>query len=90
MARGLGFSEQARRDILRRRDKVRTGHGKIGPKPTRRRDPKKTLAMHLIEVQFDRSIEELIAEGEIREVGKRLGLQRSTISVWRKRLGLRE
>ena len=89
MARGLGFKAKVRQGILRRRDSVRGGKGRIKPKPEPVRDPKKTLAMHLLELQHGKSLEELIATGGIREIGNTLGIARSTVSVWRKRLGLR-
>ncbi|KKL04837.1 hypothetical protein LCGC14_2612060 [marine sediment metagenome] len=90
MARGLGFAEQTRRDMLKRRDKVRAGRGKIAPTPKPVRDRNKTLAMHLLEQLHGKTIEELIGTGEVRDVGKALGIDYSTISRWRERLGLRE
>lgn len=90
MPRGPGFAAQVRRDILKHRKKVLKGRGKVADAPLPVRDWNKTLAMHLLEQQHGRSIEELIATGEIKEVGEALGIDPTTVSLWRKRLGLRE
>lgn len=44
---------------------------------------KKTHAMKLVEVTWNRPLEELIFNGTIYEVGKRLDLDPTTISKWR-------
>ena len=90
MARKLGFAERARQSVLKRRGMVRTGRGRVAPTPKPVRDRNKTLAMHLLEQQHGKPIEELIATGEIRNVGEALGIDRTTVSLWRKKLGLRE
>lgn len=83
------FKERIRRDLLKKRGLVRTGYGHIEDKPDVPHDPRKTLAMRLLEAQFDCPIEELLVLGGIREVGNRLGIDSSTVSKWRLRLGLR-
>ena len=50
---------------------------------------RKTTAMKLLERQFGLSIEELIKDGKLEDVARQLGLEQSTISRWRKILGLR-
>lgn len=87
--RGPGFKERVRRDILKKRDKVRGGYGKVLPAPAPVRRRNLTLAMHLMEQQHGKSMEELIGTGEIKDIGLALGVDPSTISKWRKRLGLR-
>uniref|UniRef100_A0A6M3JLD5 Uncharacterized protein n=1 Tax=viral metagenome TaxID=1070528 RepID=A0A6M3JLD5_9ZZZZ len=45
---------------------------------------KKTNLMRLTEMKFDRKIEQLIRSGTIYELEKKLGVDASTISKWRK------
>lgn len=90
MPRGPGFAAQVRRDILKHRKKVLMGRGKVTDAPAPVRDPGKTLAMHLLEQQHGKPIEELIATGEIKDIGRALGIDPTTVSLWRKKLGLRE
>ncbi|KKM82281.1 hypothetical protein LCGC14_1321120 [marine sediment metagenome] len=51
----------------------------------------KTLAMRLLENQFGQTIEYLLDEeqGSLKEVAKTLGIDESTVSKWRLRLGMR-
>ena len=51
--------------------------------------PSTTLAMRLLEEQYGTSIESLIRHGTIKEVAEFLGIEESTVSKWRLRLGLR-
>ena len=53
-------------------------------------DSRKTLAMLAIEAYWNIPLEELLLDGSNREVGKRVGISKSTVSKWRKRLGLGE
>ena len=48
-----------------------------------------TLAMRLLEEQYGVPIKSLIEHGSIKEVAEFLGLEESTVSKWRLRLGLR-
>jgi nicotinate-nucleotide pyrophosphorylase (carboxylating) len=53
-------------------------------------DPRKTLAMRLLEEKFGQPIEFLLAQGTLNEVAEALGITFTTVSKWRLRLGLRE
>ena len=50
----------------------------------------KTLAMRLIEGELNMPIEEVLATGTLGEVSEMLGVDKSTVSKWRLKLGLRE
>lgn len=89
MPRGPGFAAKVRRDMLKRRGKVSGGYGKVAPAPKPVRNKVNTLAMHLLEQYHGKSIEELIGTGEIKDVGDALGIDPSTVSKWRRRIGLR-
>lgn len=54
------------------------------PDPTGR----KTLAMRLVEVRYNQSLEELLDGRKLAEAAAMLGVSESTICRWRKRLGL--
>ena len=49
----------------------------------------KTLTMRQIEARFGIPIEELLMEGSLNQVARRLGIDFTTVSRWRERLGLR-
>jgi len=83
------FKERLRRQILERHGLVRAGQGHLESEPRPPPNSHKTLAMRLLEQQFKRPIEELLMEGSLEEVGKRLSIHFSTVSHWRERLGLR-
>lgn len=83
------FKERFRRKLLKDRGLVRTGQGHLEPMPDGPNDPNKTLAMRLIEARLDRQIEDLLSEGSLKEVATLLGIEESTVSKWRLRLGLR-
>ena len=87
--RGPGFKERIRRDVLGKHNLERTGKGHIGAIPTPPPDPRKTLIMRLLEDKHGLPMEELLLMGDLEEVGEMLGVDQSTISKWRKRLGLR-
>ena len=85
MGRGLGPKAKIQEAILR-------GRGLDTPKPRRTLAPAggmHTLAMRLLEVQFDSTIEDLIKEGTIANIAGKLGIDESTVSLWRLKLGLR-
>jgi DNA-binding NarL/FixJ family response regulator len=82
------FKEKIRRQVLKKRKLERTGKGHLGP-TVDKGDPNKTLAMRLVEAQRGVMIEELLSEGSLKEVALELGIKESTVSLWRKRLGLR-
>lgn len=46
----------------------------------------KTYAMKLLELRYGTPVEELIMEGNIYELEKRLGVDATTISRWRKKI----
>ncbi|KKM15956.1 hypothetical protein LCGC14_1690780 [marine sediment metagenome] len=82
------FARRTQDQILDARGLRRTGHGHLEPK-TRPSTPGATFAMRFIEEKFSAPIRELIANGSNVEVADFLGLDPSTISKWRLRLGLR-
>lgn len=89
MGRGKGTKARIQEVILRRRGLEvvpRTGlrRGQLPPP-----DGTKTLTMRLLEAQYGVTIQELIRDGTIAEVAKSLGIEESTVSKWRLRLGLR-
>lgn len=49
-------------------------------------DFKKTTMMRLLEMRFGQRIERLLATGTIYEAAKRLGIDATTVSKWRKRI----
>lgn len=89
MSKGYGVKRKLRERILRRNKLQQTAYGKLTPVPKFSPDGK-TLAMRVLEQQHGKSIEEIIGEGSLDEVVKRLDgtLDRSTVSKWRKKLGL--
>jgi hypothetical protein len=54
------------------------------------KDGNKTLAMRLLEREFGDSIENLLLFGDLAATARYLGIDKSTVSKWRLRLGLRE
>ncbi len=84
-----GFKERIRRDLLANRGLERTGKGHVEAIPTPPSDPHKTLIMMLLEDKHGQPMEELLMAGTLEEVGGTLGVDQSTVSKWRKRLGLR-
>ena len=83
------YNERLRRQILKNRGLQRVGHGRLEPKAIRPKDPRLTLAMRLIEARFHQPIDDLIWDGTLEQVGNMLDMAPSTISKWRKRMGLR-
>ena len=83
------FKERLRKHILDKRKLVRTGQGRLEPMPREPHDPRKTLAMRLLESVHEAPIEELLLGGDLNQVAKTLGIHFSTVSLWRHRLGLR-
>lgn len=83
------FKERVRREVLRKRGLVRAGHGRLESAPDEPTDPNKTLAMRLIEARLGVPIEESLMAGSLEEVAKLLGINETTVSKWRLRLGLR-
>ena len=90
------FKERMRQQLLARRGLTRVGQGHLESLPPLELVPEfpgaehKTLAMRLIEQRFGVPIEELLVEGALQEVGTLLGIDQSTVSKWRKLLGLRD
>lgn len=87
---------QLREEVLRRRGLVEGPRGKLrikpplaglGPGPPEVR-PGITARMRLIEITHGKPIEVLLVRGSVREVGRRLGINYSTVSKWRMKFGL--
>lgn len=55
---------------------------------TRISDAHKTDRMLLLELEFSEDIMDLLSHGTVREVGKRLGIDFSTVAKWRHRLNI--
>lgn len=79
--------QKVQRSILRRKGlKPERYHGLKSPElPT---DDNKTLAMRLLEVHFDAKIEDLLFYGNLAATARYLGIDPSTVSKWRLKLGL--
>lgn len=86
---GIQYAERTRRKLLRDRGLIRTGKGHLEPMPDEPGDPNKTLAMRLIEARLGRLMEDLLVEGSLKDLSELLGVEESTVSKWRLRLGLR-
>lgn len=88
--------QRLQRKILRERGLVQAGYGKLvdTPEPklsTVSDDFTKTLAMRQIEARLGKPIEVLLSMNRTQEeIAKILGIDRSTVSVWRLRLGIRD
>lgn len=81
-----------RERILKERGLAPSPKGSLEPKePMSIPDPDslKTLAMRLLEIQFGVPIEELLQVGDLKTTARILGIDQSTVSLWRLRLGLR-
>lgn len=80
----------AQRAILRRKG-LKPGHYR-GLKVTElSSDSTKTLAMRLLEREFETQIEDLLTKHEgLAATARYLGIDPSTVSKWRLKLGLRE
>jgi len=70
--------------ILKSRGQVSAGYGKITTADKLSSAFRKTHLMKYIELQFHEPLDKLIANGTIYEVAKRLGVDYSTVSKWRK------
>lgn len=89
--RGPGLKRKLRNRMLRERGLQRIGYGRLNSPPKLEFPTDgKTLAMRALEQQHGKPIEEIIGEGSLNEVVERLEgiLDRSTISKWRKKLGI--
>ena len=87
------LKKSLRTSILRKRGLAKGKYGKLTEPMvvSEIADAEKTLAMKLLEKQFSEPIEKLLdPNAPIDRVAKRLGINRSTVSVWRLRLGLRD
>lgn len=74
-------------DILRRHGLQRAGQGRLKrSEVTTDLDPFKTLAMRLVEQVIGIPLEDVLWDGTVRQVAKRLDVDYSTVSKWRKRL----
>ena len=89
--------QRIRADILKRRGLVAKKYGQVEPvvlppirTPLAGARNGKTLAMRLIEGELNMPIEEVLSTGTLGEVSEMLGVDKSTISKWRLKLGLRE
>jgi len=87
------LKNQLKASILRKRGLGKGKYGKLVEPSISSEIPdnKKTLAMRQIEMRFSMPIELLLnVDAPIDLVAKKLGIDRSTVSVWRLRLGLRD
>lgn len=65
-----------------------TKHRRLAILPETPTDHLKTHAMRLQELKFGIPIEELLLDGSLSQISNKLGLDKSTISRWIKRLDL--
>ena len=78
-----------KKKILRRRNVVLEPRTKNPITPDELPTPfKKTIRMMFIELKHGTPIQELIAVGSIDDVAMLIGVDRSTVSKWRKRIRL--
>lgn len=85
-----GIKGRLQDGILKRRGLSPSTQGGLRRTKAPPADPNKTLAMRLLEAQFEVPIEVLLQEGSLAEVGALLGIDESTVSKWRLVLGLRD
>lgn len=87
MGRGKGIKARVQEAVLKEKGLEPSSSGSLQPKPIPIAN--KTLAMRLLEIQFGEDIDALIKDGTIADVADYLGIEESTVSKWRLRLGLR-
>ena len=87
MGRGKGIKARVQESVLKRKGLEPSPSGSLRPKPIPIAD--KTLTMRLLEIQFGEDIDVLIKDGTIADVADYVGIEESTVSKWRLRLGLR-
>ncbi len=85
----MTIRRRIRERILKERGLEASSGGGLEVKEIPDPDGLKTLAMRLLEVQFNQPIEELLQIGNLVETAKALGIDQSTVSLWRLKLGLR-
>lgn len=90
MVRGKGVKGRLQEHILRQR-KLAKGESYKGltVEELPPSNGNKTLAMRLMEARFGTPMETLLQSGNLIEVAEFLGIDQSTVSKWRLRLGLR-
>ena len=79
--------------ILKRRSIARTKrptrkHQSLTEVPFRVQKKAKTWAMLALERQFNLPIEDILLAGSCRHIERRFGIDHSTVSKWKQRLGL--
>lgn len=84
-----GIKHRLRDQILKRRGLQPTEYTGLEETSVPPSDGVKTLTMRQIEARFNRPIEDLLVEGNLNQVANRLGVDFTTVSRWRERLGLR-
>ena len=98
MGRSKSIKQRVREDVLRRHGLVPDKGKGLKPKPKRtaslvgvdlNRPEGKTLTMLVLEAQLGEPIEVILESGTLGTLSRELGLHRSTISKWRRQLGLR-
>ncbi len=82
--------QRLRESILRQRGLVKVRRKGLESADLPPPDGRKTLAMRLLERQFESSIEVLLMKDSLKGVARMLGISEATVSVWRLRLGLRD
>ena len=81
------MTRSLKKRILRKRNVVLEPRTKNPITPDELPTPfKKTIRMMFIELKHGRPIQELIADGSIDDVAMYIGVDRSTVSKWRKRI----
>lgn len=87
MPRGKSIRTKIQESILKQRGLETVPH--TLSKKIKVVTPNTTLAMRLLEEQYSTSIESLVKHGTLKEVSEFLGIDETTVSKWRLRLGLR-
>ena len=83
--------QKIRKSVLQRQGLKEVGYGKLEADDKIPKDPRKTKVMRLLEEKHGKLIEELINPRlKLITIAKKLDLNHSTVSRWRKRLGMRD
>ena len=85
----MSIRRRIRERVLKERGLEPSSAGSLQTKEIPDPDGVKTLAMRLLEQHFNMPIEALVQMGNLVETAKLLGIDQSTVSLWRLRLKLR-
>jgi len=89
VGRGKSAKAKLQEQILRQRGLENRAYKGLATEELPPPDSGKTLAMRLMEARFGTPIAVLLSPGTLKEVATFLGIDESTVSKWRLRLGLR-